>query len=194
VTGGSARKQVGSLDRAFCFRPAPVEVEVIRVLCCLLAGILSSGVPDDQDNAQRFEDASLTKAQQADILRVTGDQSDRSDTPGEPFIEFVHLSTDPTSPRQTLAWRGTGGMGNKDYWLFQSASGHLVLILHAGGSMYTSLPSVHHGMHDFITFWNMGGLTGGNSVYEFDGKQYHSAYCFETGPEKDGPHHPCEDH
>lgn len=171
---------------------------MIRAICWSFACLFGFGVASGQDLARRFDEASLTKEQQADILRVTGDQSEEDDVPGKPFIEFLSLSTSTKSPPQIVAWRGTGGMGNKDIWIFQQTGNRAVLILQdAGGSMYSTLRTVHHGLRDFITFWNLGGGTGGNEVFEFDGKQYRSAYCYDTSlgsdtePEKDGPHHPC---
>jgi hypothetical protein len=171
---------------------------LIRALYWILPCLLSGGVARGQDNAKRFDDASLTKQQQADILRVTGDQSDEDDIPGKPFIEFLRLAAGSKKPPQIVAWRGDGAMGNKDIWIFQQNASRAVLILGGtGGSMYSRLRSVHHGMRDFITFWNLGGGTGENEVFEFDGKRYRSAYCYDTSlgsdtePEKDGPHHPC---
>ena len=172
---------------------------MIRALCLSFAVLFSFGIGDGQDNAKPFDDASLTKQQQEDILRVTGEQSEDDDIPDKPFIEFLSLSTNKTRPQQIVVWRGTGGMGNKDIWMFQQIGNRAVLILEGGGgSMYGTLKSVHHGMHDFITFWNLGGGTGGNKVFEFDGRRYRSAYCFDTialgtdtEPEKDGPHYSC---
>ena len=173
---------------------------MIRAVCLSFAVLFSFGIADGQNEAKPFGDASLTKQQQADILRVTGEQSeDEVDIPGRPFIEFLRLSISKTQSPQIVAWRGDGGMGNKDIWMFQQTGSRAVLILKdAGGSMYGALNSVHHGMHDFVTFWNLGGGTGGNEVFEFDGSRYRSAYCYDTRAlgsdteaQKDGPHHPC---
>ncbi len=176
------------------------EVRVIRAFCLFSAFVLSLGIAYGQEDAKSFDDASLTKQQAADILRLTGELSQGDDIPGRPFIEVLRLSTNKRQSPQIVAWRGTGGgMGNKDIWLFQQIGKHAVPILRdASGSMYLALKSVHHGMRDFITFWNLGGGTGANEVFQFDGKRYRSAYCYDTmalgtdtKPEKDGPHHPC---
>jgi hypothetical protein len=179
----------------------PLEAKMIRALGWLLVGLFSIGAAYSQDNIvwapdniTRFDEAQISKQQKADILRVTGDQSEQEEIPGKPFIQILRLSTAKTKPPQIVAWRGTGGMGNKDIWIFQQVGNRAVLILqNAGGSMYGRLHSVHHGMHDFITFWKIGGEAGGNEVYAFDGKQYRPAYCFDTDSGgKDGPHHPCD--
>lgn len=172
---------------------------MIRAFCLSFAVLFSPGIAHGQDNAKPFDKASLTKQQQSDILRVTGEQGEDDSIPGRPFIEFLKLSISKTQSPQIVAWRGDGGMGNKDIWMFQQTGNRAVAILQdAGGSMYGTLNSVHHGMRDFITFWNLGGGAGGNEVFEFDGRRYRSAYCYETialgtdtEPEKDGPHHPC---
>jgi hypothetical protein len=164
----------------------------------LLAVFLNLGVAAGQDTARAFEDASLSQQQKADILQVTGENSEDPEIPGKPFIDFVQLAADTGKPQVIIAFRGEGGMGNKELWVFEQTAGHAALILAAEGSMYDTLGDVHHGMHDFTTFWNLGGGEGESHVYEFDGKQYHSAYCYDTtigsedSPEKDGPHHPCD--
>ena len=171
---------------------------MIRTLCWSFTIISSFGIADGQDNAKPFGEASLTKQQQTDILRVTGQQSEDEEMPGRPFIEVLRLSIDKTRSHQIVAWRGTGAMGNKDIWIFQKVGNRAVPILRdAGGSMYATLSSVHHGMHDFTTFWVLGFATGASEDFHFDGSRYRSAYCYDTTlgsdtePEKDGPHHPC---
>jgi hypothetical protein len=140
--------------------------------------------------------APLTQQQRGDIYQVTGRSSDDPRIPGDPFVEFIQLSTDKTI--QVVATRGVGAMGNADVWVFQIVADHAVLLLAGGGSMHLPLETVHRGMHDFIPFWNLGGGAGANEVYQFDGKHYSPAYCYDStlgradGDETQGPHHPCK--
>jgi hypothetical protein len=139
----------------------------------------------------------LTQPQRADIYQVTGHASTDPHVSGDPFVEFIQLSTDNTV--HVVVTRSLGGpMGNVDVWIFQIAGDHAVLILAGEGSQYLPLEAVHNGMRDFITFWNLGGGEGSNEVYRFDGKHYAPAYCYDSslgrtdGDETQGPHHPCK--
>ena len=84
-------------------------------------------------------------------------------------------------------------------WLFMTKDGHAVLAFEADGSGIGIEPTFHHGMPDLSSDERYGHSTDGEiEVYEFNGKTYSSAYCFEytvdaTGKRKESPHEACSD-
>jgi hypothetical protein len=139
----------------------------------------------------------LTQQQRSDIYQVTGRTSTDQHVSGDPFVEFIQLSTDNTI--HVVVTRSLGGaLSNVDLWIFQIFGDHATLLLAGAGSIYLPLETVHNGRNDFLTFWNLGRGSGTNEVYQFDGKSYWPAFCYDStlgpadGDEKQGTHHPCK--
>lgn len=147
------------------------------------------------------EKARLTKQQREDILRVTGYESEGvgdSESLVMPGLNFLRLSVTAKKPRDVVVSQGFIGSKNGLFYVFHLTGNRAVSILErAEGSMYGNLRSIHYGMHDFTTFYGLGGESGFTDVFEFDGKRYRSAYCYDTqlgsGTElaKNGPHRTC---
>lgn len=172
---------------------------MIRTVLLSSAVLISFGTLNAQRDASK---AGLTKQQRLDILRVTGNQSDDANDPDKlvmPSVELLRLSVGRGRSRELVASAEFGGgSANASHYVFRLTANRALLILgDAEGSMFGRLRSVHHGMYDFITFYNLGGGEGTSQVFEFDGSRYRSAYCYDTTlardtePERHGPHHPC---
>jgi hypothetical protein len=182
------------------------------VALCMLFGTGNAAVPNSKFVPVEFPDESapdyaldnapLPKQVRQEIERVVDVTNPPISADGyhreeKPRIEFLSFAINRS--RQFVVYLGKDGEGNKDIWIFRQVGDHAATLMDdADGSMFVTERPVRYGMHDLGMFLNGGGGTGRTEVFQFDGKKYRSAYCYEirrVGDNLEGwrePHHPCK--
>ena len=199
---------------AACIMRSAIYAILLLTLCPLLIAQSHPGVPAISATSATLRDTHLPSPLRQDILaqlqksilealshetngdhtvahaqKIALDSRVRFLQPSHRGPSAIILSSEQCSPNGV----------NCLSWVFMTKDGHAVLAFEADGSGILIEPTFHHGMPDLSSEERYGHSTDGEiEFYEFNGKTYSSAYCFEstvdeTGKRNESPHEACSD-